>query len=130
MQEGQGSLGEHPSCAVVNAEADGTIVMRYHTGVELTGELAAQVARAHIRLAGGQKRPTLADVRGLVSADRAAREVAAGSGVVAATLRLAILVGNPVTRVLGNFFWRVTTPAYPTRVFSDEAQARAWLKAP
>jgi hypothetical protein len=128
MQEEQGSLGGGPACAEVHAEPDGIIVMRYHAGVVLSGERAAEVAAAHIRAAGGQKRPALADVRGLVSVDRASREVAASAAVVAVTARLAILVGNPVTRVLGNFFLKVTTPAYPTRVFADEAQARAWLK--
>jgi hypothetical protein len=130
MQEGQGSLGEHPECADVYVEPDGTIVMRYHAGVELQGPLAAQVAAAHIRLAEGQKRPALVDLRGLVSVDRASRQVGASADVVAVTSRLAILVGNPVTRMLGNFFLKVTTPAYPTRLFADETQARAWLKEP
>jgi hypothetical protein len=128
MQEGQGSLGEDPTCADVHAEPDGTIVMRYHAGIELDGRLAAQVARAHIRLAQGEKRPVLVDLRGLVSVDRASREIGASEGVVAVTAKMAILAGNPVTRVLGNFFSKVTTPAYPTRLFADEAQARAWLK--
>jgi hypothetical protein len=130
MQEGQGSLGEHPTCADVHVEPDGTIVMRYHAGVALEGALAAQVAAAHIRLAEGQKRPALVDMRGLVSVDRASRQVGASPGVVAVTARMAILVGNPVTRMLGNFFLKVTTPEYPTRLFADEAQARAWLKEP
>ena len=127
MQEGQGSLGEHPMCADVHVEPDGTIVMRFHVGVELVAGLAAEVAAAHIRAAEGQKRPALVDLRGLVSVDRASREMGASADIVAVTARMAILVGNPVTRMLGNFFSRVTTPAYPTRLFTDEAQARACL---
>jgi hypothetical protein len=130
MEDGQGSLGRHPACADAFTEPDGTIVIRFHAGVELTLALTAPVVAEHIRLAGGEKRPVLADVRGLVSADRASRELAASPAVVAATARMAIVVGNPVTRVLGNFFLKVTTPAYPTRIFKDEAQARAWLKEP
>jgi hypothetical protein len=126
MEEGDGV----PAGTDAYAEPDGTIVMRYHPGVRLTATLTAQVAAAHIRLAAGQKRPVLADVRGLVSADRASREIAASAAVAAATWRLAILVENPVTRVLGNFFLRVSAPAYPTRIFDDEAVARAWLKEP
>jgi hypothetical protein len=128
MEEGQGDLGERLACADVHAEPDGTIVIRFHAGVELTTEFTAPVAAAHVRLAGGEKRPVLADVRGLVSVDRSSRQLAVSADVVRATARMAIVVGNPVTRVLGNFFLRVTTPAYPTRVFADEAHARAWLK--
>jgi hypothetical protein len=112
----------------VYAESDGTVVLRFRDTVRLSRELTAEVTRAHIAAASGQKRPVLADVRGLVSADRASRELAAGADVEAVTLCMAILVGNPVTRVLGNFFLRVTTPRYPTRIFSDERLARAWLK--
>jgi hypothetical protein len=128
MQEGQGNPADHTAYADVYAEPDGTVVMRYHAGVALDTAAAALVAAAHVRAAAGQKRPILVDVRGMVSVDRGGREVAAGAAVVAATSRMALLVGNPVTRVLGNFFSRVTTPGYPTRLFTDEAAARAWLK--
>ncbi len=37
---------------------------------------------------------------------------------------MAILVENPVSRVLGNLFIRVRRPGYPTRMFSDEGSAR------
>ncbi len=128
MEEGQGSPGGHPASAEVHAEQDGTVVIRFHQGTRLSAPLTEEVVRAHIRLARGQKRPVLADVRGLVSADRASRELAASASIVAVSSRMAIVVGNPVTRMLGNFFLRVTTPAYPTRIFDDEERARAWLK--
>jgi hypothetical protein len=40
---------------------------------------------------------------------------------------MAVLVGDPLSRMLGNFFLRVSRPAYPTRIFTDEAAARRWL---
>jgi hypothetical protein len=126
--ERQDGFEGQPQSADVYAEPDGTVVLRFRVGARLTRELTAEVTRAHIAAANGQKRPILADLRGLASADRASRELAAGADVEAATLRLALLVDNPVTRVLGNFFLRVTTPGYPTQIFSDERQARAWLK--
>lgn len=36
-------------------------------------------------------------------------------------------MGTPVTRVIASFSLRVVTPGYPTRIFDDEAAARAWL---
>ena len=122
------SGGQQPRAADVSSEPDGTVVLRFHRGVRLDASLTLEVVRAHVAAARGRKRPTLADLRGLVSSDRASRELGAGAEITAVTSRMAILVGNPVTRMLGNFFLRVTGPTYPVRIFRDEGQARAWLK--
>lgn len=115
--------------ATVQAEADGTVVLVFAEGCRLDAANTAPVVQAHIAAAAEQKRPTLADVRGMRSATREARELAAGPGVAAITSRMAVIVGNPLTRTLGNFFMVVTSPKYPTRLFTDEAPARAWLRA-
>lgn len=119
---------EAPRSAEVFLEPDGTLVLRFHHGSRLDATLTREVTRAHVELAQGQPRHVLADVRGLVSVDRASRQLAASPDVTAATSRMAIVVGNPVTRTLGNFFIRVTTPRYPTRLFADERLARQWLR--
>lgn len=117
-----------PAVATVVAEADGTVVLVFQPGCRLDAENTVHIVRAHIAAAAGQKRPTLADLRGMRSATREARELAGGPDVVAITLRMALIVANPVSRVLGNFFMTVTHPKYPTRIFKDEASARHWLR--
>jgi hypothetical protein len=117
-----------PSVATVSAEADGTVVIVFAPGSRLDAENTVGVVRAHVAAAAGQRRPTIADMRGMRSATREARELAGGANVVAITLRMALIVANPVSRVLGNFFMTVTNPKYPTRVFNDEAAARKWLR--
>ncbi len=37
---------------------------------------------------------------------------------------LSDLVGSPMTSIIGNFFLRVTRPAYRTRLFTDEGVGR------
>ena len=117
----------HTSIADVFAEPDGTVVVRFLAGSHLTVEVTPAVIRAQISAARGAQRPTLADLRGIASNERGARELAAGPEIVAVTLRMALLVESPVSRIFGNFFMRVTRPAYPTRLFTDEASARRWL---
>lgn len=117
-----------PDVADVYAEPDGTIVLRFHHQTRLTLDHTRGVTRAQIELSRGEKRAVLADVRGLISSDRGSRELAAGPTIAAVTARMAILVGNPLTRLIGNFFLVVSAPAYPTRIFSDEVLARAWLQ--
>jgi len=101
--------------------------MRYRANVRLVGKNTAEVVQAHLEAAEGMKRPLLADVRGIRTVDREARRLATGPDVTAVTSRLAILVGNPLSRVMANFFLRVKGPEYPARLFTDEGAARAWL---
>jgi hypothetical protein len=127
-QEGDGA--EQPirtAVADVYVEADGTMVLRFREQARLVGEQGVEVVRAHVAAARGRKLRTLADVRGIVASDRQTRQLAAGPAVAAVTSRMAVLVGDPLSRMLGNFFLRVSRPAYPTRIFTDEAAARRWL---
>jgi hypothetical protein len=115
------------SIADVFVEADGTVVVRFHAGCHAVGAQGAAVVQAHAAAAAGRKCRALVDLRGMASADRATRDLAAGPTLAAVTSRMAIVVGDPVSRTLGNFFLRVTRPDYPTRLFTDEAAARGWL---
>jgi hypothetical protein len=42
--------------------------------------------------------------------------------------KIAFLVKNPVTRVLGSFFIGIQNPQVPTKMFSREEDAIKWLK--
>ena len=128
MERGESRLEAiHTSVADVFTEQDGTVVLRFLSGSHVTAEATREVMRAQISAACGGKRPTLADLRGIARSERGSRELAAGPEIAAVTLRVALLVGNPVSRIFGNFFLRVTRPAYPARIFTDEASARRWL---
>ena len=68
----------------------------------------------------------LVDSRGLKSMSAAARRrygVHTGGAVA-----LAIVIDSPVSRIIGNFFLRFNSPAYPSRLFTDIDAARAWLE--
>ena len=58
------------------------------------------------------------DARAYYSSDEAARQ----------TCGVALIVGSAVSRVIGNFFIGLNKPPYPTRLFTDEAEAIAWLQ--
>jgi hypothetical protein len=127
VHSGEGSFEQVAAVADVEVEPDGTIVVRFHRGARAVGAAGAAVVHAHAAAAGGHKRRALVDARGVAAADRPTRELAAGPTLAAVTSRMAVVVGNPVSRTLGNFFLRVARPAYPTRLFTDEAAARRWL---
>lgn len=113
--------------ADVDRDADGIVVVRFHEGSRLSRADVLPVMDQHVEAAGGQRRPALCDIRGMKSVSLEARKVAAGPRMVAVTTRMALIVGNPVSRLLGNFFLRITSPAFAVRLFDDEAEARTWL---
>lgn len=121
-------VSRRTSSALISEDADGIIVLRFDDGCQLDETAAAEVAAAHVELSAGRKHPVLADVRGMLSVERRAREVATRAGVSDVTARMALLVTSPVSRVIGSFFLRVNPPAYPARLFTDERRARAWLR--
>jgi hypothetical protein len=127
-QSGDGAAARvRTAAADVYVEIDGTLVLRFHEKARAVGEQGAEVVRAHVAVAAGRKRRTLVDARGIAATDRGTRQLAAGPAIEAVTSRMAVVVGDPLSRTLGNFFLRVARPAYPTRLFTDEAAARRWL---
>ena len=84
----------------------------------------------HLELAGMKKIPVLVDARDARAMSLAARRAAAGPDIARNTSHLAVLVGGPVSAVIGNFFMRVARPPYPARLFTDLEAAEAWLLEP
>lgn len=78
-------------------------------------------------VAGHRRTPVLVDMRGVRSQSREARLYFAGPEAERVTAAVALLVGSPVSRVLANAFFRLSVPRIPTRLFTDEAAAVAWL---
>ena len=69
----------------------------------------------------------IADIRGVRWASGDSRALAASDEVRSLVAAQAILVGSPVTRVIGSFFARVATPPFPVRLFTSTPAAVEWL---
>lgn len=84
---------------------------------------------AQLRLAPGCV-PVLIDTRALRSMTRSAQEATTNGTLVGRTARVAVLVGSPVSVMIGNFFLIFAKPPYPSRLFTSELEALAWLGEP
>lgn len=69
--------------------------------------------------------PILVDIRGMHSIDRQARTFFREQEGRSA---LALVVGSPLTRAIGNFAIGLDRPKVPTRLFTSAEAAHAWLK--
>jgi hypothetical protein len=73
--------------------------------------------------------PVLADIRHVKAIEREAREVyRSREKYNMEVTALAILVGSPLSRAIGNFFIGLSRMPMPTRLFTSEADAIRWLK--
>ncbi|MDR6620884.1 STAS/SEC14 domain-containing protein [Sinomonas atrocyanea] len=105
---------------------DGTGVLRlvWERGVDIDAP-QAEAAMARVDAAAGQDRvPLLIDMATTSSVSRSARAVFARPCAAAA---IALLGASAVDRVLANFFLGVYKAPCPTKFFTDEARAVAWL---
>jgi hypothetical protein len=117
------------SIADVHLRPDGILEYRYHDGVMVDLAQARQLV-LHAATLVDSPRPTLVVVDKIKGIDREARSYFAhGEDNGAVTTSVALVLGNPVARMLGNFFLGLNKPRFPTRLFTSEADAVAWLLA-
>lgn len=105
---------------------DGTGVLRlvWERGVDID-EARAEAAMVRVNEAAGERRvPLLIDMATTSSVSRGARSVFARPCAASA---IALLGASAVDRVLANFFLGVYKAPCPTRFFTAEDSARAWL---
>ena len=79
-------------------------------------------------VSGGKIRPVLVDVRHSRGTTPEARAYYAGEGGATVTKACAMLIGSPLSRMIGNFFLGFNKPRFPFRLFNDEQKAIYWLK--
>lgn len=95
------------------------------TAADVDDAIAAFEAMA--QLTGGRRSPLLVDMREIGPHDRATRaEWARHLDLVTA---VALIVGTPLSRMMGNLFINMKRPTTPLHLFDNEASALAWLRA-
>jgi len=87
-----------------------------------------EILSAILKVSNGKKRPYCADSSDIRYADRESREYAASEEFAEAITAMAILIGSPVSKIIGNFFLNINKPKFPTRLFISETEAIEWLK--
>ena len=94
----------------------------------LTIEHAKEIAAATSVYAPGRRALFLVDARRAGRMTQEARQYLASDEATKNILAMAILVGSPVSRIVGNFFLMINKPRVPANLFSSEKDALSWLK--
>ena len=110
----------------VSLAPEGHVVLVLPAGSVVSGSMATDAAEKVNKLAGIGKLPLLLVLTGVEAITRSARTVFSGARSLEA---VAVLGVSPVDRVIANFLLGGTTQPCPTRYFSSEPEALAWLKS-
>ena len=105
---------------------DGIVQLVWGPRTTVLLEDATAALEAMAQLTGGRRSPLLVDMRDTGPQDRAARAVWARPSVPLSAV--ALIVGSPLSRMMGNLFVSMSKPLFPTRLFDNEASALAWLQ--
>lgn len=112
------------ACRVWWDESHGVARNDWQRGSVCTLQEAQAVTSATSDLGRGTV-PVLVDMRYLSKAERAAREHF--TGVDARATAVALLVASAVSKVVANFMIGLHRMPVPTRMFTEETAALAWL---
>ena len=73
------------------------------------------------------KTRVLIDMTSVIEISKEARDYFANERTASIQRATALLIGSPVSRVIGNFFMGLNKPISPTRLFTDPHKAIQWL---
>src|ERR1043165_9687900 len=112
----------------IHRDSDGIIrvKMKPHAQVGLAD--ARESVRVIATLCEGTRRPVIVDMTELKSMDREARMYFAGAETAKVESAAALIVNSPLRRAIGNFLRGLNKPLFPTRIFTSEKEALAWIK--
>lgn len=119
---------ERHACASFDMFRDGPIIVQViHPYATVDVHAAKETLRLGRLMTEERKSPMLVDLRAPCSVELAARTVFASAEFGEVFSAVALLTTNTVTRLAANLLLKINRPPYPAHMFSEEAEARAWL---
>ncbi len=109
----------------VCVDPTGVVRLSWMPGLRITGPLAADAMATVDQLNRDKERPLLVDMTGTAALTRDARQTFAKK---CSASRIALLGSSAVDRVIANFAISVSAVPVPTRFFTSEPAALAWLR--
>jgi hypothetical protein len=105
---------------------NGILFCKYEEKLLLTLELAKKMLADRLSYQKGTSYPVIILLNGLKAADKETRKYTAVEGIKGITMG-AFIVKNAIERIIYNFFFSIEKPVIPTRAFTNEEDAIAWI---
>jgi len=105
---------------------NGVLYGKYKVNV-INLAIAQDATIFRMQITGGKKIPAIADISSVKHVDKEARIFFSSKEAGKDLLALAVVLNNPVTRMMGNFFVKFYRPEYPFRFFTNSTEATEWI---
>lgn len=119
------SSADHDTRIAVRLDDQGVVRLTWAPGLYIDESIARAAMRAVDDLNGVHRRPLLVEIGGAAGVTREARKVFTEPCSVS---QVALLGRSAVEEVMANFTFLVSVPPVPTRFFTSEPAALAWLR--
>ena len=106
---------------------DGILHLYYKRGLLINLEMAREIVSARLEFSNNESFPMLIVDLGIVGVEKAARDWFSSEEGTCRITACALVLDTVYSRVLGNFFIKITRPRIPVKVFNQKAKGVEWL---
>lgn len=96
----------------------------------MTLEDGKESTRISAEMVNNEPLPLLCDLTNVVKMSQDCRNHFAGEEHAKTFSKCALIVTNPISKIIGNFFLGLNKPLKPTKLFTSKEQGLKWLKQP
>ncbi|SDS44991.1 hypothetical protein SAMN04488552_3198 [Christiangramia echinicola] len=107
--------------------SEGILFFVYKEIYEINRSMAREIVSQRLQLQNENSYPIFCDLRAITNAQKQARDYLAIEGAYMTTA-LALLVEDEHAMVITQLYIKTSSPAYPTRVFTDKGKALLFLQ--
>jgi hypothetical protein len=108
-------------------DPSGIIKCKVLKGVYMKLPDAIENIEAVKKISNGKQVAVLVDIRNSKGANKECRDYYAGEEAASAQKACALLIGSPLTVIIGSFFLGLNKTKFPTKLFWKEEAAMEWL---
>jgi hypothetical protein len=116
---------EHIKIEIIDGIMHGT----YKKGFKITLEDAKNIVEERSKLLGGKDLHAIIYDGGVVSMDKAARDFLSSDEGIKGLKSVAIIENSFFSKMLINFFLKLTNPKIQVKAFGNQEDALKWLKS-
>ncbi|OFY83479.1 MAG: hypothetical protein A3F72_06010 [Bacteroidetes bacterium RIFCSPLOWO2_12_FULL_35_15] len=92
-------------------------------------DLSVKITNDRLEIQKGKIYPLLSNIKSLKNTTKEARDFMASEKGCEGVIAAAVLINSSVGSMIGNFFIFINKPLVPTKLFTNEEEAKKWLKS-
>ncbi len=110
-------------------DEEGILYQDYSPGTELQLEDSLEELKIYrTTFCEEEKMPIIVDLSNIKTVSKESRDIYSSEEMGDTISAAALIVSNPVNRIMGNFYMGINKTKMPVRMFSGTRDAKHWLK--